>query len=178
MFKEIGLQLQKKREELGLSLDEIQMNTKIQKNFLLNIENGLFDKLPSPFYVRTYIRSYANYLKMEPQHILHKYRKAEQLERRNLNNNIYNPSTNTINNYLQNTLRKKIAAHTALTIAPNFLSAPTNLNCSVTSSVLSRTQTFISKPPKKNKLIKYICITIICCSIIALISIYFLDYLF
>ncbi|RAL26375.1 hypothetical protein DL897_05130 [Thermoflavimicrobium daqui] len=80
---EIGAFLRQTREAIGLSLDEVQEKTKIQKSFLVAIENGEFHKLPSPFYVRTYLRSYANCLKIEPQHILRQYRKQEQEERQN-----------------------------------------------------------------------------------------------
>ncbi|SFJ24618.1 helix-turn-helix domain-containing protein [Thermoflavimicrobium dichotomicum] len=81
MSVEIGSFLRQTREQIGLSLDEVQEKTKIQKSFLIAIENGEFHKLPSPFYVRTYLRSYANCLRIEPQHILRQYRKQEQEER-------------------------------------------------------------------------------------------------
>jgi cytoskeletal protein RodZ len=80
---EIGSYLRQAREAIGLSLDQLQEKTKIQKSFLIAIENGEFDKLPSPFYVRTYLRSYANCVKIEPHHILRQYRKMEQAERFN-----------------------------------------------------------------------------------------------
>jgi cytoskeletal protein RodZ len=78
---EIGNFLRQARESVGLSLDEVQEKTRIQKSFLEAIEKGDFDKLPSPFYVRTYLRSYANCVKVEPHYILREYRKKEQSER-------------------------------------------------------------------------------------------------
>jgi hypothetical protein len=78
---EIGSYLRQAREALGMTLDQVQEKTKIQKSFLIAIENGEFHKLPSPFYVRTYLRSYANCVKVEPHHILRQYRKMEQAER-------------------------------------------------------------------------------------------------
>lgn len=78
---EIGSFLRQARESIGLSLDQLQEKTRIQKSFLVAIENGDFNKLPSPFYVRTYLRSYANCVKVEPHHILRQYRKEEQRER-------------------------------------------------------------------------------------------------
>jgi cytoskeletal protein RodZ len=78
---EIGNFLRQARESVGLSLDEVQEKTRIQKSFLEAIEKGDFDKLPSPFYVRTYLRSYANCVKVEPHYILREYRKKEQAER-------------------------------------------------------------------------------------------------
>lgn len=81
VFVEIGATLRQAREAIGMSLDEVQEKTRIQKSFLIAIENGEFHKLPSPFYVRTYLRSYANCIKIEPHHILRQYRKLEQAER-------------------------------------------------------------------------------------------------
>lgn len=79
--KEIGERLRQARESMGLSLDQLQEKTKIQKSFITAIENGEFNKLPSPFYVRTYLRTYCKCVKIEPHHILRQYRKAEQAER-------------------------------------------------------------------------------------------------
>lgn len=79
--KEIGERLRKARESIGLSLDQLQEKTNIQKSFIQAIENGEFSKLPSPFYVRTYLRAYCKCVKIEPHHILRQYRKAEQAER-------------------------------------------------------------------------------------------------
>lgn len=81
MSVEIGSHLRQAREAIGMSLEELQEKTRIQKSFLIAIENGEFHKLPSPFYVRTYLRSYANCVKIEPHHILRQYRKMEQAER-------------------------------------------------------------------------------------------------
>lgn len=81
MSIEIGSYLKNAREALGLTLEQLQEMTKIQKSFITAIEKGEFQKLPSPFYVRTYLRSYANCVKVEPHHILRQYRKEEQAER-------------------------------------------------------------------------------------------------
>jgi transcriptional regulator with XRE-family HTH domain len=56
---EIGKRLRYARESLGLTLDDVEASTRIQKKYLSAIENGQFDLLPGPIYVRSYIRSYA-----------------------------------------------------------------------------------------------------------------------
>ncbi len=56
----IGQELQKARLDKGLSLDDIQQTTKIQKRYLAAIENGQFDQLPGVFYERAFVRQYAN----------------------------------------------------------------------------------------------------------------------
>lgn len=74
MSAEIGKRLRQARESLGLSLEELEAQTRIHKNYLLALENGQFDLLPSPIYVRSYIRSYANAVGENPQVILKNYR--------------------------------------------------------------------------------------------------------
>lgn len=56
----IGQELQKARLDKGLSLDDIQQTTKIQKRYLAAIENGQFDQLPGAFYERAFVRQYAD----------------------------------------------------------------------------------------------------------------------
>lgn len=56
----IGQELQKARLDKGLSLDDIQQSTKIQKRYLAAIENGQFDQLPGAFYERAFVRQYAS----------------------------------------------------------------------------------------------------------------------
>ncbi|MDR3189835.1 MAG: DUF4115 domain-containing protein [Lactobacillaceae bacterium] len=55
----IGEELQAARLDKGLSLDDIQATTKIQKRYLAAIENGQFDQLPGAFYERAFTRQYA-----------------------------------------------------------------------------------------------------------------------
>lgn len=56
----IGQELQNARLDKGLSLDDIQQSTKIQKRYLAAIENGQFDQLPGAFYERAFVRQYAS----------------------------------------------------------------------------------------------------------------------
>lgn len=77
---DIGRQLKETRESLGLTLDDIQAKTRILKGYLIAIENGQFDKLPSPYYARKYLRQYAEAVGLEPQHILRKFRTNEMTQ--------------------------------------------------------------------------------------------------
>lgn len=74
MWSEIGNQLRQAREEAGLSLDEIRDQTKIDIVTLGALENGDFDKISSPFFVRSHIRAYAKIVGLEPTYLLKKYR--------------------------------------------------------------------------------------------------------
>lgn len=58
-LKEIGVYLSQKREEQGLSLQEIHQRTYIQRYALKAIEAGDLETLPEPFYVRAFIQKYA-----------------------------------------------------------------------------------------------------------------------
>ena len=58
-MENIGQVLRMAREEKGISLDQLQEKTKIQKRYLSAIENNEFSLLPGKFYVRAFIRLYA-----------------------------------------------------------------------------------------------------------------------
>lgn len=58
-MSELGSLLKQNRKEKGMSLDELQQKTKIQKRYLEAIERGKFDVLPGDFYTRAFIRTYA-----------------------------------------------------------------------------------------------------------------------
>ncbi len=73
MSLEIGLRLKEARESLGLTIQDIRDQTRIESGYLIALENGDFDKLPSPYFVRTCIRAYAKCVGIEPHHLLKKY---------------------------------------------------------------------------------------------------------
>lgn len=60
--KELGALLKNKREEMGLSYAQIFEITKLQPHFLEALENEEWDHLPSPAFVKGFVRSYARAL--------------------------------------------------------------------------------------------------------------------
>ncbi|SMO39009.1 helix-turn-helix domain-containing protein [Melghirimyces algeriensis] len=84
MWKQIGQQLKEARMNTGLTLDQLQDLTRISRADLSALENGQFEKLPSPFYVRSYLRSYASQVGLEPTKLLKQYRATEQTPTDNL----------------------------------------------------------------------------------------------
>jgi cytoskeleton protein RodZ len=61
----IGQQLRQAREEQSLSLDQVAQATHIRLHYLEALEADQFDKLPSTTQLRGFLRTYANYLKLD-----------------------------------------------------------------------------------------------------------------
>ncbi|WP_068780778.1 helix-turn-helix domain-containing protein [Paenibacillus sp. GM2] len=58
-MSDLGQQLKEARLSMGLSLDDVQEITKIRKRYLEAIEAGDYKVLPGSFYVRAFIKTYA-----------------------------------------------------------------------------------------------------------------------
>ena len=71
--KNPGEPLKIQREKLGLSLNDIALSTKISARVLKALEEGDRSELPPRSFTRGFIRSYANYLKIDPQPIMDAY---------------------------------------------------------------------------------------------------------
>lgn len=72
-MSELGQLLKKTRMEKGISLDDLQEATKIQKRYLVAIEEGNYKILPGSFYVRAFIKSYAEEVGLDPSEVLRMY---------------------------------------------------------------------------------------------------------
>lgn len=66
----IGQTLKEAREKKGLTLDDLQQTTKIQKRYLIAIEAENFDALPGYFYVRAFIQQYAKVVDLDGDELL------------------------------------------------------------------------------------------------------------
>lgn len=71
---ELGNLLKEAREAKGLSLDELQSITKIQKRYLLGIEEGNYSAMPGKFYVRAFIKQYAEAVGLDPDQLFEQYK--------------------------------------------------------------------------------------------------------
>lgn len=65
-----GQRLQQMRLKKGLSLAEVSKHTRIKESFLVAIEKGEYDKLPSPSYAHGFVKNYAEYLGFSSRDIL------------------------------------------------------------------------------------------------------------
>jgi cytoskeleton protein RodZ len=78
IFNEIGSTIRYRRENLGLSLDDIEQYTHIHAHYAQMIENGEFTKFPSPVQARGMLSNYADFLEMDTQAVLLRYAEALQ----------------------------------------------------------------------------------------------------
>jgi len=71
---ELGNRLKEARLEKGLSLDDLQEATKIQKRYLVGIEEGNYSSMPGKFYVRAFIKQYAEAVGLEPEVLFEEFK--------------------------------------------------------------------------------------------------------
>lgn len=64
-MKDIGRQLKAKREELGLTVEQVQAETKIRRKYLEALETGAVEVIPGEVYVKGFLRFYANFLGLD-----------------------------------------------------------------------------------------------------------------
>lgn len=70
----LGDRLREARKAKGYSLDDLQSITKIQKRYLSGIENEEFGSMPGSFYVRAFIKQYAEAVGLDADEMLLLYR--------------------------------------------------------------------------------------------------------
>ena len=69
----IGERLEDARKQKGISIRESAEATKVRGEYLQKFENNQFDLGLSEIYVRGFLRTYANFLKLPPDRILNDY---------------------------------------------------------------------------------------------------------
>lgn len=72
-MSDLGQLLQKARMERRISIEDLQESTKIRKRYLEAIEEGNYKILPGNFYVRAFIKSYAEAVGLDPNEVLSLY---------------------------------------------------------------------------------------------------------
>jgi cytoskeletal protein RodZ len=75
LLTELGARLKEARLAKGYSLEDLQEITKIQKRYLIGIEEGNYSSMPGSFYVRAFIKQYADAVGLNPDELLDEYKR-------------------------------------------------------------------------------------------------------
>lgn len=73
MSDTLGETLKERRKQLGISLPQAEEQLHIRSRLLEALEEGDYERLPNPGYVRGYVSSYARYLELDPEPLLNMY---------------------------------------------------------------------------------------------------------
>lgn len=71
---EIGETLRETRMRRRIDMTEVEAATKIRAKYLRALENEEWDLLPGPTFVKTFLRTYAEYLELDPKILVEEYR--------------------------------------------------------------------------------------------------------
>ena len=80
-YEGIGTDLRAARVETGVDIAAVADNLRIRKGYLEAIEEGRFSDLPGGAYVFGFLRSYAEYLELDPKSVIAKYKSESELPR-------------------------------------------------------------------------------------------------
>jgi len=75
---ELGSLLVRAREAKGLTLEDAERDTRISRRYLQALETEQFDIIPAPVYARGFLRSYSQYLGLDPQEVLALFPREDQ----------------------------------------------------------------------------------------------------
>lgn len=67
---QLGTMLTRAREARGLTIDDAERDTRISKRYLAALEAEEFEVIPAPVYARGFLRSYSQYLGLDPKDAL------------------------------------------------------------------------------------------------------------
>ena len=76
----IGNTLKEARSKKAVTLEDVHAKTKIHPRVLQLLEDEKFDKLPSPLFVKSFLKTYAEFLEVDPQELIQAYEKEWKKE--------------------------------------------------------------------------------------------------
>ncbi|MCG3176123.1 MAG: hypothetical protein MOGMAGMI_01063 [Candidatus Omnitrophica bacterium] len=76
----IGGQLKEAREKKSLTHEEVHAKIKIHPRVLQLMEEDKFEKLPSPLFAKSFLRSYADFLQIDADQVVSNYEKQGRRE--------------------------------------------------------------------------------------------------
>lgn len=77
----LGIFLKKSREERHIELDEVVEATRIRRHNLEAIENEEWSKLPSQVFIKGFLKSYAEFLGLDKETVIHHYLRTSSFEK-------------------------------------------------------------------------------------------------
>ena len=69
-MKEIGIKLKEKREENGVSVEEVAEDLKLRPNQIISLEEGIKEDFDDVFYLKELIKDYAKYLGLDGEQLV------------------------------------------------------------------------------------------------------------
>lgn len=92
---EIGEALRERRMTMKIDVHEVEEATKIRAKYLRALENEEYNLLPGPAYVKSFLRTYADFLSLDSRELITTY-KSEN-ERAEEDHPIFGPRRDTNN---------------------------------------------------------------------------------
>ena len=72
-FEQIGSTLREARRAQGLKISDVSQQLRISGDYLSKLELGAFDELPAPAYARGFLRSYGQFVALDPATLVARY---------------------------------------------------------------------------------------------------------
>jgi len=72
-FEQIGSTLKSARRGQGVKILDVSQQLRISGDYLSHLESGEFDQLPAPAYVKGFLRSYGQFLGLDPVSLVARY---------------------------------------------------------------------------------------------------------
>ena len=72
-FEQIGSTLREARRAQGLKINDVSQQLRISVDYLSKLELGAFDELPAPTYVKGFLRSYSQFVALDPATLVVRY---------------------------------------------------------------------------------------------------------
>jgi cytoskeletal protein RodZ len=80
IFQDIGQRLKRHRELLGLSIEDVERHTHLRQRYLVALEAGDLESLPSPVQGRGMLNNYASFLGLDPEPLLLRFAEGLQAQ--------------------------------------------------------------------------------------------------
>ncbi len=76
----VGKYLKQAREKKSYTLEDMTELTNIETKYLQALETEEYDLLPSPFYARVFLKTYAKYLNLNVNSVIQLYESAQNIK--------------------------------------------------------------------------------------------------